>query len=342
MSPEGPEAGVSWTVDSDQAGRRLDIHVAEHRGEPRNQVQRWIREAHVLVNGAVVRPSLSLRGGEVIECSPPPTSSGGPAPQPGEIDILYEDADVIVVNKTAGVVIHPGAGREEGTLVNHLLARYPEIAGVGSVERPGIVHRLDVGTTGSLVVARSRAAYQELSLAFQERRVRKGYLAIVFGDPDPSSGTIDRPIARHRTQRRKMAVVAGGREAITHYRRLGTSNGVSLLSIGLETGRTHQIRVHLKSRGLPLVGDPLYGEARWKAHRPPAQAALRDFPRPALHSWVLEVRHPVLGTPLRIEAPPPSDLVELWRSVSGQALSDLLVPGDQFGADSSSNCFRSR
>lgn len=339
MSRERPEdaARTSWTVAADEAGRRLDLHVAEHHGEARNRVQRWIREDRVLVNGAVARPSLALRGGEVIECSPPLEVVEGPSPQPGAIEILHEDADVIVVNKSAGVVVHPGAGREQDTLVNYLLARYPEIAGVGSVARPGIVHRLDAGTTGSLVVARSRKAYRELSAAFQERRVKKRYLAIVFGDPDPSSGTIDRPIARHRTHRKRMAVVAGGREAITHYRRLGTCNGVSLLSVGIETGRTHQIRVHLKSLGLPLVGDPLYGEARWKSHRSRAQAALRDFSRPALHSWLLEVRHPVLGTPLRVEAPPSTDLVGLWRSVSGQELSDLLATTDPFGAESSSS-----
>ena len=311
-------------MDAAEAGQRLDVHVAARHGVARNRVQRWIREARVLVNGAAARPSLSLRGGEEIETRRPDATVGGPSPQPGAIEILYEDSDVIAVNKAAGVVVHPGPGRERDTLINYLLARYPEIAGVGSAERPGIVHRLDAGTTGSLLVARTRAAYRELSAAFQERRVQKRYLAISFGEPDPPIGTIDRPIARHRTHRKKMAVTGGGREAITHFRLLGSADGVSLLSVIIETGRTHQIRVHLKSRGLPLVGDPLYGEARWKAHRSRGQAALREFARPALHSWVLEVRHPVLGTPLRVEAPPPTDLVDLWRSVSAQELPDLL------------------
>ena len=197
--------------------------------------------------------------------------------------------------------------------LNHLLYSYPEIADVGSPQRPGIMHRLDAGTTGVILVARTDEAYQALSRAFQERRIFKQYLGIAYGSPDPSKGTIDRPIARHRIERRRMTVSQAGRPAITHYEVLSPSRrGVALLSLVIETGRTHQIRVHLKSRGWPLIGDPLYGEARWR-HLPSAwRSTLRAFSRPALHSWRVELEHPIRQETLRISASPPEDMARLW------------------------------
>ena len=239
--------------------------------------------------------------------------------------MLYADADLIAVNKAAGVVVHPGAGRESGTLASFLLHRYPEIANVGSPLRPGIVHRLDVGTTGVLVVARTDRAYERLSAAFAERRVQKTYLAMVYGAPRSSDATIDKPILRDPRERKKMTVSPRGREAVSHYRVLASSDGISLLSIAIETGRTHQIRVHLKSEGLPLVGDPLYGEARWKAHPARRRSLLRAFGRPALHAHTVELEHPTNSELLRLQAPAPEDLCDLWRGLFDGAL-DAAMP----------------
>jgi 23S rRNA pseudouridine1911/1915/1917 synthase len=233
---------------------------------------------------------------------------------------LHEDAALVVIDKPPGLAVHPGAGRATGTLAHHLLDRYPEMAGVGGPGRPGIVHRLDQGTSGALVVARTPAAYARLSRAFAAREVEKRYLGIAYGAPEPPAGTIAAPIGRHPQRRQEMAVRPGGRPARTGYRTLAAGAGIALLEMDLATGRTHQIRVHLKSIGHPLVGDPLYGEARWKGLPRPVQAALRDFPRPALHAWRLAFTHPATGEPLAFEAPVPEDLRELWEKVTGEAL----------------------
>jgi len=251
----------------------------------------------------------------------------------GDLAVLYEDADLAVLDKPAGLAVHPGAGRATGTLAHHLLARYPEMAGVGGPGRPGIVHRLDQGTSGVLVVARTPAAYARLARAFADRRVAKTYLAIVYGAPQPPAGLIDAPVGRHAQRRKEMAVRTGGRPARTAYRTLasfGEAAGVALLELDLLTGRTHQIRVHLKHRGHPLVGDPVYGEARWKALPRPLQAPLRDFPRPALHAWRLTFRHPVDDRALTFAAPVPADLQELWERVAGSPLPHLVVPFQDF------------
>ena len=316
-----PEEGFAperqrWTIAEGDSGQRLDVHLAAHIGQARNQAQRWIREQRVRVNGKVVRSSYVLGVGDRIATCPPLVVEDRPSPEAGVLHILYADDHVIAVDKAAGVVVHPGAGRESGTLVNHLLHRYPEIAAVGSPQRPGIDHRLDAGTTGVILVARTGEAYQVLSRAFQERRIFKQYLGIAYGSPDPAKGTMDRPIARHRIQRRKMTVSPSGRPAITHYEVLSPpKRGVALLSLVLETGRTHQIRVHLKSRGWPLIGDPLYGEARWRDLPTGWRSTLRAFCRPALHAWRIELEHPMHHQTLRISASPPEDMARLWRDL---------------------------
>ncbi len=310
-------AVTCWTVSEDQAGVRLDRSVAAYLKKPRNQVRQWIAEKRVRVNGREVKASTPLRPGDTVECAPP-EKRDEPAlePEAGKLDILYEDAELVVVDKPAGVAVHPGAGHRSGTLVHFLLDRYPDIAGVGGAERPGIVHRLDINTTGALVVARTELAYLKLTAAFAERRVRKTYLAIVYGTPKENPGHIDLPIGRHRHHRQQMQIRSDGRPSVTRFRTMASAMGLSRLEIDLETGRTHQIRVHLKAVKHPLVGDPVYGEARWRNLPRSTQRSLRDFPRPALHSWRLAFEHPISGDDVELEAPLPEDILQLWRSVT--------------------------
>jgi 23S rRNA pseudouridine1911/1915/1917 synthase len=313
---------ASWTVEEDAAGSRLDRWLAERYELPRNQVQQWIRDGRVLVAGRPGKPGLALHGGERVECAPPPVPESDPrvVSEPGELTVLWEDPDVVVVDKPAGLAVHPGAGRPAGTLANRLMARYPELAGVGGAGRPGIVHRLDLDTTGALVVARTPEAYGALSRAFSQRRVDKTYLAIVYGKPEPPRGTIEAPVGRHARNRKEMTVRSDGRPALTRYRLLGAAGGISLLELGLLTGRTHQIRVHMKDAGHPLVGDPVYGEARWKAFPRTRRRPLETFPRPALHAWKLAFDHPTRpGERVEVEAPLPEDLRRLWEEASGEA-----------------------
>ncbi len=304
---------TSWTVGPEDAGERLDRHVAARLDIPRNQVQRWIQDGLVRVGGRPAKASHPVAEGDAIDCSPPEPVDDRVQPEEGDLQVLYEDADLVVLDKPAGLTVHPGAGRTTGTLAHHLLARYPEMAGVGGPGRPGIVHRLDQGTSGVIVVARTPAAYHRLARAFAAREVDKRYLAIAYGEPKPASGMIDAPIGRHATRRMEMTVRKDGRPAHTGYRTLGTRAGISLVELDLATGRTHQIRVHLKHIGHPLVGDPLYGEARWRGLPKPMQLVLRAFPRPALHAWRLGFEGH------EFEAPVPADLRELWEKATGTA-----------------------
>ncbi len=320
MSPTSGRAPVYLQVPREAAGERLDSYLAERLGEPRNQVQRWIREARVRVDGRPAKPSTPLVGGERIAAEPPPCEPSGIEPEVGELRILHQDPALVVVDKPAGLVVHPGAGRSSGTLVHRLLARFPELEGVGGPGRPGIVHRLDKDTSGVLVVARTREAYRALQQAFAGRKVEKRYLALVYGSPRPAAGEISGAIGRHPERRKQMTVRADGRPALTRFRTVAAAAGVALLEIDLATGRTHQIRVHLKHLGHPIVGDPVYGEARWKGLPARAQGPLRGFARPALHAWRLALEHPESGERLAVEAPVPADLQRLWREVTGEPL----------------------
>ncbi len=312
------------------AGERIDRYLARALDQPRNQVQNLLRAGRVTVNGTPLKPSYLLRGDERIDYRIPSPRPSDLAPETGPIRLLHRDDHVLVVDKPAGLIVHPGAGVRSGTLVNRLLHHYPEIAGVGSPERPGIVHRLDVGTSGALAIARTDTAYRRLSRAFAEREVGKLYLAVVYGCPDPATGTIELPIGRNPTVRTRMAIVPesrGGRPATTRYRVLASGTGVSLLEVQLLTGRTHQIRVHCKAIGHPLVGDPGYGEHRWRGLPPALRRSLREFSRPALHARKLTL--PSLSGKPRTSytAPVPRDLRELC------AACDLAssLPADEAG-----------
>jgi 23S rRNA pseudouridine1911/1915/1917 synthase len=329
---------TSWTVSPEAAGERLDRHVASHLDVSRNQVQQWIAGGRVRLNGKAARPAIAIAGGDLVECEPPEPREERVRPERGDLSVLYEDRDLVVIDKPAGLIVHPGAGRTTGTLAHRLLDRYPEMAGVGGPGRPGIVHRLDQGTSGLLVVARTPGSYARLARAFAAREIAKLYLGIAYGAPSPSTGTIEAPIGRHPQRRKEMTVRSGGRSARTDYRTLAARAGLSLLELDLATGRTHQIRVHLKHVGHPLVGDPVYGEARWKGFPRPVQAPLRDFPRPALHAWRLAFQHPGTGEPLACEAPVPEDLRALWERVAGAPFPNVDGAPSASGRPSSPPC----
>ncbi|HEX5759105.1 MAG TPA: RluA family pseudouridine synthase [Thermoanaerobaculia bacterium] len=305
------------------AGERLDRHVAARLERPRNQVRRWIEAGLVRVGGAPAKPASMLAAGDRVECAPPAPVDDRIVPEAAPLALLHEDAWLLVLDKPPGLAVHPGAGRPSGTLAHRLLARDPEMAGVGGPGRPGIVHRLDKDTSGALVVARTAAAYERLARAFAAREVEKRYLAIAYGAPRPAAGRIEAPIGRHPLRRKEMTVRRDGRPATTGYRTLAAAAGIALLELDLATGRTHQIRVHLKHLGHPLVGDPVYGEARWKGLPAAARGALERFPRPALHAWRLAFRHPATGERAAFEAPVPEDLKRLWEEVTGSALPAL-------------------
>ena len=305
---------------------RLDRWLAEQLGRPRSKVQRWIKDGRVGVGNTdpgSVKPSHSLQSGDEVRCQIPELKPDPRVePEAGPLRVLFEDPHLLVLDKPSEMAVHPGAGRSTGTLAHRLVHHYPETATVGGPGRPGIVHRLDLDTTGCLAVARTEEAYLGLSRSFAERAVDKIYLAVVHGVPD-TGGTIDANIARHPQDRKRMTVRAGdgrggGRPAVSHFTRLASAEtAASALAVDIETGRTHQIRVHLKHAGYPIVGDPVYGEARWKGVPTRFQRPLRDFGRPALHAWRLAFDHPVTGDRVDVTAAVPDDLMELWFRLSG-------------------------
>jgi 23S rRNA pseudouridine1911/1915/1917 synthase len=285
------------------AGERVDRVVAMLTGWSRSEVQALVEGGDVLVGGAAVGKSRKLRAGEVVEVVGAPPESAPPGPEPIAVDVRYEDPDVLVISKPAGLVVHPGAGHADGTLVNGLLFRFPDIAGVGDPARPGIVHRLDRDTSGLMLVARSVAAYDGLVAALAARAVERRYRALVWGRPEADRGVVDAPIGRSVRRPTRMAVREAGREARTGYAVVGAYEdpSVSLLECRLETGRTHQIRVHLQAIGHPVVGDAAYGGRR------PAIA----LDRPFLHAEHLAFTHPVTGKQLEFDDPLPEDLQKI-------------------------------
>ncbi len=308
----------AWRVGEDEAGVRLDRAVAVHLDLPRNQIQEWIRAGHLTLDGVEQpKPGHLLRAGEEIAWDPPARGESRLEAESGELRVLYSDDDLVVLDKPAGLTVHPGAGQSTGTLVHRLLTSFPEMAGVGGPGRPGIVHRLDKGTSGVIVVARTPEAYRALSAAFASRKIGKRYLAIVHGTPKSPQGTIEAPIGRHASERKKMTVRADGRPATTRYRTLASAAGLALLELELLTGRTHQIRVHLKYLRHPIIGDATYGEARHRELAAAPGRSVRNFPRPALHAWRLSFEHPTTGEPVRFEAPLAEDMRAIWRELAG-------------------------
>lgn len=304
-------------------GQRADRFLADSiDGMSRSRVKQFIEEGRVTRDGvAVTQPAEPVRARSVYVLSPPEPVSATPEPQSIPFDILFEDRDLIVLDKPPGLVVHPAPGNQDGTLVNALLAHCGDtLPGIGGEKRPGIVHRLDKDTSGVMVVAKTELALAALSAAFAARDLDRAYLALCWGLPNPAAGDIEGAIGRDPRERKRMAVVTrGGKPALTHYRILGSALGaVSLLACRLATGRTHQIRVHLATASHPIVGDPVY------LRRTPAVArllpdaskhCLLDFPRQALHAARLGFRHPRTGAELSFETRPPQDMLELLAGI---------------------------
>ena len=303
---------ISVTENSD----RLDRYLSQELSElSRSRIQQLIEQGHVQINAQVcISKKIHLKTGDRITLEIP-------AIQPLQIqaadiplDILYEDDELIILNKPAGLVVHPAPGHPDGTLVNAILAHCPNLPGIGGVQRPGIVHRLDKDTTGAIAIAKTDLAYQHLQAQLQAKTARREYLGLVYGVPKTETGSIDLPIGRNPQDRKKMAIVSvedGGRTAVTHWQVQERLANYTLIHFQLETGRTHQIRVHSAKIGHPIVGDPVYGSGRSVGVNLPGQA---------LHAWKLQLQHPLSGNLVQVTAPPPpsfTTLLEVLRRRSG-------------------------
>jgi 23S rRNA pseudouridine1911/1915/1917 synthase len=314
-----PQTGSRTALVPDTcAGRRLDAVLAELFPDySRSRLSAWIKSGDVAVDGAPARPRDPVRGGETIVLNAVEEVQTHAVAEDIPLDILYEDAHVFVIDKPAGLVVHPGAGNPAGTLVNALLHRDPEL---DKLPRAGIVHRLDKDTSGAMVVARTLQAHTALVAQLSAREVHRQYLAVVVGAL-VSGGTANAAIDRHPRDRLRMAVREDGKDAVTHYRLRERFRAHTALECRLETGRTHQIRVHMAHLKHPIVGDPLYGGALKlpKGASDGLIAALRSFTRQALHAEVLEFAHPVGGEPVRCEAPVPEDMQQLMRQLREDA-----------------------
>ena len=310
---DAPPAVFSAAVPAALAGLRIDLALAKLFPQySRNRLQVWLKAGHVLVDGRHPQPSARTMGGEKIELTAPPAADvAKPRAQRMSLAIVFEDADLIVIDKPAGLVVHPGAGNPDRTLLNGLLAHAPALR---KVPRAGIVHRLDKDTSGLLVVAKNLTAQARLAEQLAARSVKRIYLAVVHGVP-PARGAIDAPIGRDPRLRTRMAVTAGGRQARTNYKVLerfgkGAGPGFSLLECRLDTGRTHQIRVHLQNIKCPIVGDTVY--------RRGARNGV-EFRRQALHAAALELLHPRSGKAMHLSAPLPADMKKLLASLRRDA-----------------------
>ena len=308
-------------VDPELAGLRLDQAAAKIWPEySRSKLAEWIRAGALTVDGRVGKPNARLQGGERLEVDAVlEARADSPEPQPISLDLLHEDDDLFVVDKPAGMVVHPGSGNPDGTLVNALLHRDPALE---TLPRAGLVHRLDKDTSGCLLVARTLTAHHRLVAALKRRDIHRHYLAVVWGEMI-AGGHVDAALGRHPVDRRRQVVREDGRHAVTHYRVERRLRGATLLRVKLETGRTHQIRVHMAHAGWPLIGDPMYGRRGSPGGLTDAQRdAWRGFPRQALHACRLRFQHPVADEEIDVHSPMPADM---------QSLVDALADEDPDG-----------
>jgi 23S rRNA pseudouridine1911/1915/1917 synthase len=315
------------TIAGDQAGLRLDRALATHLAQlSRSRLKALIVAGQVTIAGRTIRdPATTVKSGDSVTVSLPPPEPASPEGEEIPLNIVYEDEAIIVIDKPKGLVVHPAAGHASGTMVNALIAHCGDsLSGIGGVKRPGIVHRLDKDTTGLMVVAKTDKAHRSLAKQFAEKSdgpLRRGYLAFVWGAPVKPKGTIDAPLGRHLQARDKQSVRRDGRKAVTHWQQLdrfaarsASAPVASLLACSLETGRTHQIRVHLAHIGHPILGDATYGTAfKTKVNRlgSQAQAALLALGRQALHAYLLTIEHPETGDILEFQSELPGDLRRL-------------------------------
>lgn len=302
---------LALTVEPAEEGHRLDQLLAGRLDFSRARLQRWLRSGLVLVNGQARPPSYKVRAGDNLKVAVPPPAPSPLLPESLPLQIVYEDRDLLVIDKPPGLVTHPGAGHQTGTLLNALLHHCPELTEIGDVSRPGLVHRLDKDTSGLLVVAKTEVAHHSLVSQFQKHEVKKTYLALVWGRLPTPTGRIAHDIGRHPQERHKMSVHARrGKEAVTLWRVLQEFPGpLTLVELSPQTGRTHQLRVHLTAEGHPILGDTVYGggASRLK-NASPALAGLKALvPRQLLHAWRLRCRHPRSAAKVGWEAPLPGD-----------------------------------
>lgn len=292
------------TVGAEDVGKRIDTFLAEKvDGLTRSAAQNLLAEGAARLDGKTVRKNCRLSGGERITVTMPEPQSADILKEDIPLDIVYEDADMIVVNKPRGMVVHPAVGNWSGTLVNALMFHCGDsLSGINGMCRPGIVHRIDKDTSGLLVAAKTDAAHQSLSAQIAQHSARREYEAVVIGTPQTDSGTIDRPIARHPVDRKKMAIVQNGRPAVTHYQVLRRYPGYTHMAFRLETGRTHQIRVHMASIGHPIIGDPVYGRPKDRFAQIGGQC---------LHAARLMLTHPTSGARLFFTAPLPDYFTQI-------------------------------
>jgi 23S rRNA pseudouridine1911/1915/1917 synthase len=299
---------------------RLDLFISRQlEGETRTSIQRLIEAGNVLVDGQIVRPSLKLKGGELVSVEVPAPTEAEPQPEAIALEVLYEDSELIVINKPAGMVVHPGPGNSSGTLVNALLAHCVDLSGIGGELRPGIVHRLDKGTSGVLVAAKNDRAHRALSDQFHIHSVKRIYQALVFGSPQTDTGKIESTIGRHPTERlRQSGKARNGKHAVTRWKVKERYGRITLMELRLETGRTHQIRVHMTESGFPLLGDPLYPDGGRVNNLADSRLKkmITTLGRQALHARSLGLIHPVSGEYLEFSTDMPHDM---------RAICDYLV-----------------
>ncbi|BAY30726.1 ribosomal large subunit pseudouridine synthase D [Nostoc carneum NIES-2107] len=291
----------------EENSERLDRYLSQELPDlSRSRIQQLIEQGNVQLNGKVcTSKKINVKTGDRISLEIPEAQPLQLQAEDIALDILYEDDQLLILNKPAGLVVHPAPGHPDGTLVNALLGHCPNLPGIGGVQRPGIVHRLDKDTTGAIAIAKTDIAYQHLQAQLQAKTARREYLGVVYGAPKAENGVIDFPIGRHRQDRKKMAVVPieeGGRNAITHWQVRERLGNYTLIHFQLETGRTHQIRVHSAKIGHPIVGDPVYGSGRSIGVNLPGQA---------LHAWRLKLQHPISGDLIEVTAPPPQTFLTL-------------------------------
>ncbi|MDP6976987.1 MAG: RluA family pseudouridine synthase [Myxococcota bacterium] len=316
--PAGDNGTLTFEVAEAAAGQRVDVYLSESAEVSRAQARRWLEEGRALVNDAVVRPSRKVSEGDVVVADPPEAQPVDLVAEDIPLVVLHEDADLIVIDKPAGMVVHPAPGHASGTLVNALLHHCDDLAGVGGALRPGIVHRLDRGTSGVMVAAKNDRAHQMLAEQFHDHTIGRVYRTFVRALPKSDRGEIDAPIGRHPKDRKRMSIrTQSGRVATTRWvcRARYPRSGVSQLEIHPQTGRTHQIRVHLSSHGMPIVGDPVYGRGRTQGGK---SSAPESLDRPALHAALLAFDHPASGERMEFSAGFPEDLAALEENLEAR------------------------
>ena len=310
---------IRFTVSRDNSGQRLDLFLTQTDASfSRSQIKRAVEEGDVLVNGLVPKVSQKLKEGDIIELTLKPAIESVAVAQNIPLDIVYEDEIIIVVNKPAGMVVHPALGNPDNTLVNALLFHCKNLSGIGGVIRPGIVHRLDKGTSGLIVAAKTDEAHRNLSAQFEKHEVHKTYQVLVWGDVKGNTGEIFLPVGRHSTDRKKMSTKSkSGKEALTLWKARERYGIATLLDVEIKTGRTHQIRVHLSSRGYGVIGDSVYGGSGKMRDIKNAElkSALRKLNRQALHAAKISFLHPVTGQRLIFAAEMPEDLQGLFQAL---------------------------